>query len=116
MKRRIAYKVMSDPERYRPDTVQRALRVVRRDARRGRAGASSLFFWWTLRDTAWPAFKGASLGFDAAAVAMEEACKAAAAGAEAMAEVVRDGMKTLTHYRWETTMDDRVRPGHLEGP
>ncbi len=109
MKRRIAYKVMDDPERYRADTVARALLVVRRDARRGRAGA----FWIAVRMDLRSALAGVEttmfdpdgvLGIIVGAMG-ETLCGVQ----RAMQDIVETMSRATTHYRWESAPDPTPR-------
>ncbi len=110
MKRRIAYKVMDDPERYRADTVARALLVVRKDARRWRVGAVGIAVRMDLRSVlagveATMFDPDGTLGIIVGAMG-ETLCSVQRAMQDRLdATIVSD----LERYRWESVPDPTPR-------
>ena len=119
MKRRIAYKVMSDPERYRPDTVRRALRIVWRDARKGRPAAIEMTGLGRLLPLLLSLSRATSkkwrrIGRDAARAMKgfgEAALRLRAALEKGLVTLPTSGRlaEDLQRYRWETSNDPTPR-------
>jgi hypothetical protein len=119
MKRRIAYKVMESPKRYSTTTLRRALRVVRRDARRGRPAAVEMTrlgrllpLLFRLSETQKKRMRRvgrdaarAMKGFGEAAQRLREALERGLVSLPTSGRLAED----LQRYRWKTTNDPTPR-------